>query len=288
MTRFHHLLSGIVLLTLLLSVGIVTADERNNRADAAVALNGGVPVVSDLPLNLTITPKTLNLNSKGIFTVSVTLNNGSLTSKPVVSVEDSSLACEGAEMVSAGVSNKDGGTLIARFHRQDLEDVTNGTGVKIACSGTISVNGEMVSVDGSDTIRVIGEKKGLDKIISGLLRYLGLEKDDSALDEAVNSTLLGTLDPNSFRNIGQMKKALRTAETVVPEQTGEVSDHGQNQNAANNTAGNKDLRENNAGNGKEKNTLKENNAGNSGDNGNKGTNKGGDASNGKSNGKKNK
>ena len=36
----------------------------------------------------------------------------------------------------------------------------------VNCSGTRSVNGESVYVEGSDTISVIGEKKGLDKIFS--------------------------------------------------------------------------------------------------------------------------
>ncbi len=257
-------------------LGLDQTSRGNNHADAAVVLNRAVAVITDEPLsaNLSIRPNTLSLNSKGVFTVFVSLNDGTLTSKPVIDPEDSSLTCEGAEMVSAGVSNREGGTLVAKFHRQDLEDVTNGTGVKISCSGSLSVNGQMVAVDGYDTIRVIGEKKGLDSLISRLLRYLGLEKDDSAVSgtEDGNITLPVTLDPESFRNIGQMKKALRTTDTPAPDQTSNTTAD-QTQTIGKQRGNDKDTRENNAGNNQNR--------------GNKNTNKG-DGSNGNSNGKKNK
>jgi hypothetical protein len=188
--------------------------------------------------------------------------------------------CSGAEMISAGVLNKGGGILVAKFHRQDLENVTSGAGVQINCSGTLSVNGKSIDVEGSDSIRVIGEKKGLDRIISGLMRYLGLEKDDIAVNETEdgNITLSFTLNPDTFRNNGQMKKELKTKDSDTPAHAGNgqnASDkiNGQKQNTVKN-------------NGKDKN-IQENNAGNNADKGNKNTNKGDDASNGKSKGKKN-
>jgi uncharacterized repeat protein (TIGR01451 family) len=264
-------------------IGLDQTSHGNHHAGAAVVLNKAVAVITDEPLsvNLTIRPNTLNLNSKGVFTVFVLLNGGTLTSKPSIDLESSSLACEGAEMISAGVSNRDGGTLIARFHRPDLEEVTNGTGVKITCSGTISVNGEMVNVDGYDTIRVIGEKKGLDGLFSRLLKYLGLEKDDSAISDAEygNITVSVTLNPDAFKNIGQMKKAIRTTITPAPEETDTDQDianatGSQGQDNAKNKGNNKNIGENNAGNNQGR--------------GNKNSDTGDDASNGKSNGKKNK
>ena len=117
-----------------------------------------------LSADLKIKPTTLNINSKGVFTVFVTLNTSGSTQegakKPQIDYSTSSLTCSEAELIRvAKVSNKDGGTLIAKFYRQDLQNVTNGTGAMVNCSGTLSVEGQSIYVEGSDTIRVIGEKK---------------------------------------------------------------------------------------------------------------------------------
>jgi hypothetical protein len=271
------------------TIDILHPDQENHgnsHAAASVVINNAGTVIPDQPLSvsLAIRPGTLNLNSKGVFTVFVTLNGGNSLfpsdahNKPRADFANSSLACSGAEMISAGVSNKDGGTLIAKFHRQDLENVTSGDGVQINCSGTISVSGKSFDVEGSDTIRVVGEKKGLDKIISGLMKYLGLEKDDIVVNETEdgNVTLSVTLNPDTFRNNGQAKKALRTADSDTPAHAGNGrnipdKNNGQKQDAVKN-------------NGRDKN-IQENNAGDNADKGN--TNKGDGASNGKSNGKKN-
>jgi uncharacterized repeat protein (TIGR01451 family) len=282
------------------AVDILGLDQTNNgdnHAEAAVVINNTTavidPDVTDEPVsgNLSIRPTTLNLNSRGVFTVFVTLDGGNSTGKPRIDFSDSSLVCDGAEMIRAGVSNKAGGTLVAKFHRQDLENVTNGTGVLITCSGTISVNGEQVAIEGSDTIRVIGEKQGLDKILSGFMKYLGLEKDDSGDDETEDGTITTpvTLNPDAYRNNGQMKKAIRTADSSDPEQSGTALNVPDKSSAVNpkpekTTGIDKKIQKTN---GTAQN-LKENNAGNTEDKGNKNSNKGADASNGKSNGKKNK
>ncbi|HSQ92697.1 MAG TPA: DUF11 domain-containing protein, partial [Methanoregula sp.] len=282
------------------AVDILGLDQTNNgdnHAEAAVVINNTSavipPEVSDEPVsgNISIRPATLNLNSRGVFTVFVTLDGGNSTGKPRIDFSDSSLVCDGAEMIRAGVSNKAGGTLVAKFHRQDLENVTNGTGVLITCSGLISVNGELVVVEGSDTIRVIGEKQGLDKILSGFMKYLGLEKDEDGDDENEEGTITTTvtLNPDAYRNNGQMKKAIRTADSSDPEQSGTAQNVSGKAGAGNpkteKTTGNDKKIQETSGNAQK---MKENNAGNNEDKGNKNSNKGADASNGKSNGKKNK
>jgi uncharacterized repeat protein (TIGR01451 family) len=262
------------------NVDIFSLDQANfgnTNANATIVINNAAVVMPDQPLsvNLAIRPNILNLNSKGVFTVFVTLNGGSSMfpfdgrSKPRVDFDNSSLTCSGAEMISAGVSNKDGGILIAKFYRQDLENVTSGPGVQINCSGTLSVNGKSVDVEGSDTIRVIGEKKGLDKIISGIMKYLGLEKDDIVVNETGdgNVTLSFTLNPDTFKNNGQMKKAIKTTDSDT---TPSYAGNAQNVSDKNNS--------------QKQNSLK-NNGDNNADKGNKNTNKGNDASNGKFKGK---
>ena len=240
---------------------------------------------------LKIRPNTLNPGSKGVFTVFVALNGGESpfpldgTTKPRIDFANSSLTCSGAEMINTGVSNKDGGTLIAKFHRQDLENVTSGPGVQINCSGTLVVNGKSVAIEGSDTIRVIGEKKGLDKFISGFLKYLGLEKDDIAVTESGdgNVTLSVTLNPDMFKNNGQVKKAVGTREDASLNKGQNAADTttGQNQNALKNNGKDKN------NNGRD-NDIQQSDSDNNDDKGNRNASKGNDASEGKANGKKDK
>jgi uncharacterized repeat protein (TIGR01451 family) len=265
----------------------------DNHADAFAVINNAAAVIPDQPLDvtkahLTIRPNTLNLKSKGVFTVFITLDSGDSLFPADVNSEhridsDSMLSCAGADMISAGViSDKDGGTLIAKFHRQDLENVTSGSGVQINCSGTLSVNGELVNVAGSDTIRVIGEKKGLDKFISGFMRYLGLEKDEIALNETDtgNVTVSFTLNPDDFRNNGQMKKVLKT-------QDSSSGDAGNFQNISGKNSGSQKNAVKN--NGKDKNKGKDTSIqGNTGNGSDRGNGNSDNTSNGKSNGKKEK
>ncbi len=285
------------------NIDVLHLDQQNQgdtHAEKTITvINNRGAVIPDQPLtvNLAIRPNTLNLKSKGVFTVFITLNDGDslfpvgMNSKPRIDFGNSSLSCGGAEMIRAGVSDKDGGTLIAKFHRQDLENVTSGSGVQINCSGTFSVNGKSVDVEGSDTIRVIGEKKGLDKFISGLMRYLGLEKDDIAVNETEdgNVTVSFTLDPDNVKNNGQMKKALRTQDSASPD-TGTAKNAtdkngGQHKNTVknpgkdNNTTG-KDNQIQENDNGRD-NKVRKND-----EKGNNNNSKGNGASKGNSNGKK--
>ena len=211
-----------------------------------------------LSADLKIKPTTLNINSKGVFTVFVTLNTSGSTQegakKPQIDYSTSSLTCSEAELIRvAKVSNKDGGTLIAKFYRQDLQNVTNGTGVMVNCSGTLSVEGQSIYVEGSDTIRVIGEKKGLDKLFSDLKKFLGVEKDEAEVNETENSTAASTvtLNPDSYKNNGQLKKQSGNSDdqSVKNTVTQDLSDktRGPKENAGKNNDNDKNLQKNNAG-----------------------------------------
>ena len=228
-----------------------------------------------------IKPTTLNLNSKGVFTVYVTIagiaekSPADQRNKPRFDENNSSLTCGEAEMIGASVSNKDGGTLIAKFHRYDLENVTSGNGVKINCSGTLVVNGKPVTIEGSDTIRVIGEKKGMDKILSGLWKFLGIEKDDISVNESEdgNITVTLSLNPDNFRNPGLAKKILKYEDNESATGTDNetrLSVETQKEDTVKNNGNSKQIRENDP-----------NNKPGKGNN-----NKNDDESDGKSNGKK--
>ena len=264
-------------------------EPGNNHADATVIINNAAAVIPDQPLsvNLAIKPTTLNLNSKGVFTVFVSLNgitpesSADTAPKSRIDYKSSSLTCGEAELVRASVSNKDGGTLIAKFHRYDLENVTSGEGVMINCSGTISVNGTIIPVEGSDTIRVIGEKKGLEKILSQVSKFLGIEKDEIEINESEDAhvTVMFTLNPDTFKNRGQAKKVLQNQDTgsdTTPSNDTAVS--GQ-------TGGSREKPVKNNGNNQQ---SKQNIAENKPDKGTTGSDKHDDASPGNSNGKKTK
>ena len=192
----------------------------NNEAEAEVHINASDPIKKDEPLaaKLVIRPTTLNLNNKGIFTVYVTLTGTGLRpygheSKTYgIDYANSSLTCDGADLVRTTASDRECRNLIAKFHRSDLENVTTGDGVQVTCSGTLAVNDTTIPVEGSATIRVIGENTGgnarVDNFLFRLMKFLGLDKDDVQIikDEDGNITVTLSLNPDNFKNHGQVKK----------------------------------------------------------------------------------
>ncbi len=273
-------------------VAITALDETDphpddHSANATVQYNTTEIITPDAPVSakLVIKPTTLNINSKGVFTVYVTIagiaekSTADQRNKPRFDENNSSLTCGEAEMIGASVSNKDGGTLIAKFHRYDLENVTTGNGVKINCSGTLVVNGKPVTIEGSDTIRVIGEKKGLDKILSGLWKFLGVEKDDISINESENGNITVTLslNPDNFRNPGLAKKILKyddneSAADNNNETRMSVNAREEKEKPSKNTVNTRQINKNNGNNNQNDNSDK---------------NQQNDESRGKSNGKKN-
>jgi uncharacterized repeat protein (TIGR01451 family) len=261
----------------------------NNQAEAVVQFNtsGNNKTVNPVYAKLEIRPTTLNLNSKGVFTVYVTLTGFGFTPdegsrKPRLDFANSSLTCGEAEMIRASVSGKNGGTLIAKFHRYDLENVTAGNGVLINCSGTLVVDDTIVTVEGNDTVRVVGEKKGLDKILSRLWKFLGIEKDDIEINETEdgNITVMFTLDPDNFKNNGQAKKFLKNQEKESRgERVNETGISEQTQSGKENKVKNNEDK-------KQGNQIRKNNS--EDDQNNNGSGKRNDDAPGKSNGKKNK
>jgi uncharacterized repeat protein (TIGR01451 family) len=194
---------------------------ENNVAEAEVHINAPDPIIKDQPLaaKLVIRPTTLNLHSKGVFTVFISLTGtglrpaGHWSKTPGIDYANSSLTCDGADLVRTTASDKEGRTLIVKFHRSDLENVTTGDGVQVTCSGTLAVNGTTIPVEGNATIRVIGKNTGentrIDNFLSRLMKFLGLDKDDVQITEGEdgNITVTLSLNPDNFKNAGQLKKA---------------------------------------------------------------------------------
>jgi len=249
----------------------------NNSAESSVDIVDKLLLSADLKIK----PTTLNIDSKGVFTVFITLNvpksDDAESAKPTIDFATSTLTCGEAELIRATTSNKDGGTLMAKFYREDLRNVTNGTGVMVNCSGTLMVDGESIYVEGSDTIRVI-ERKGLDKIFSDLKKFLGVEKDETDINQTEDGTAATgvTLNPESYKNKGQEKKVTRNDQSVTTSGT---------QNPADKVRGPKEETGKNNDKGKD---IQENTAGDSSGKGNNNANKPDNESPGQSNGKKNK
>ena len=264
----------------------------NNVAEAVVHINASAPFIKDEPLaaQLVIRPTTLNLASKGVFTVYVTLTGTGLrpaghNSKiPGIDYANSSLTCSGADLVRTTASDKEGRTLIAKFHRSDLENVTTGDGVQVTCSGTLAVNGTTIPVEGNATIRVIGKNAGentrIDNFLSRLMKFLGLNKDDVEITQGEdgNYTVTLSLDPDNFKNPGKVKKMLNIWDNATFPAAGNKS------RVFNQTCDGKEIGIKN--NGDEKQIQKKNTVYKP-DMGNKNSFKPDDKSPGKSNGKRN-
>ena len=177
------------------------SDPSNNEASASTGVSPSTTA------EITVKPETLNLGSRGVFTVFIKF--GEDYPLDAIDLRESSLVCNGAEPKKFQVTQKDGGTVMAKYRRQDLGDMIAGDEVTITCEGTILSGEETVKVTGSDTIRVIGEKKkGLDALLAGLLDTV-LPLDDETEDAADKDTTTATTPTpgqDQARNRGQLKK----------------------------------------------------------------------------------
>jgi hypothetical protein len=199
---------------------ITSPDQHLPDTDTNMAGEVCVPVMISPTremLDITIKPETLNLKSRGVFTVFIQLIDDS-SQEGIILGDLSSVECGGAQPTKLQLTRKDGGTLMAKYRRQELDEelVKAGEEVEITCGATTSAGGEPLKVIGADTIRVIGEKKkGLDAFFAGILDIV-LPVDDEAGEEATDDqTATATATPPTpALNRGQLKKAERNGETV--------------------------------------------------------------------------
>ena len=189
---------------------------ENNQASASTGVGPSTTA------EIIVKPETLNLGSRGVFTVFIKFGED----YPVEEIDlgASSLVCNGAASQKLRVTQKDGGMVMAKFRRLDLDEMEPGDEVTIACEGTISSGGETVGVTGEDTIRVIGKKKtGLDAFLTGILDTilpLDDETEEGADGDATTTATTTTPAREQDRNRGQLKKASGDGE---PECTGDCS-----------------------------------------------------------------
>jgi hypothetical protein len=208
----------------------VTATEEDpvpgNNDDSASAGVG-----ASITAEIDVKPETLNLGSRGVITVFIRFEGDYNPND--VNLEESLLVCNGAQAEKLHVNQKNGGTLMAKFRRLDLEvpepdtepgdDDTAGDGttdeedaedetsdgektLTITCEGTIQFGDETVEVSGIDTVRVTGEKKkGLGALLARFLDRV-LPIDDETDEAAETGTATPTPDPEQARNRNQQEK----------------------------------------------------------------------------------
>ena len=203
---------------------ITAADQEDpNGENNEVSVSTGVS--PSITAEIEVKPETLNLGSRGVFTVFIRFGEDYPLGE--IELEKESLLCNGATPKKIHVNQKDGGTLMAKFRRQDLkvaepdtepgEDATTDEEapdgeetLTITCEGTILAGGETVKFTGSDTVRVTGEKKkGLDALIAGFLDTVlpvDDETEDAADEDATTSTATPTPGQKPALNRGQLKK----------------------------------------------------------------------------------
>ncbi len=102
------------------------------------------------PVEVRIEPETLNLKSKGEFTVFITVPEG-------YDLRDwgiSNVVCEGIS-AKKGIISKNGRTYIAKFKREDLKNIEPGETVTLTVKGIFQRNEKVAQFQGRDTIRVI-------------------------------------------------------------------------------------------------------------------------------------
>ncbi|MDD1639519.1 MAG: DUF11 domain-containing protein [Methanomicrobiales archaeon] len=203
---------------------ITAADQEDpNGENNEVSVSTGVS--PSITAEIEVKPETLNLGSRGVFTVFIRFGEDYPLGE--IELEKESLLCNGATPKKIHVNQKDGGTLMAKFRRQDLkvvepdtepgedaatdEEATDGEGtLTITCEGTILSGEETVKFTGSDTVRVTGEKKkGLDAFLAGFLDTVlpvDDETEDATDEDATTSTATPTPGQKPALNRGQLKK----------------------------------------------------------------------------------
>ena len=117
-------------------------------ADSPMLVN--INVIVAMPAAVRIKPETLNLNDTedGVFTAFITLPEG----YDVADINVGTVECEGASALRATISAAGTGTLVVKFARADLVDVSIGDAVEMSVTGEL-MDGTVF--EGSDTVRVI-------------------------------------------------------------------------------------------------------------------------------------
>jgi uncharacterized repeat protein (TIGR01451 family) len=182
----------------------ITQINETDIADITEPLDGtlmatkNINIGNSVSATMEIKPETLNLKSKGTFTVFI--NVSGMFDGQEIDTEGSSITCN--ESVLRKLTLAGDNKMIAKFDRLSL-NVTANDSVTISCVGEVKVGEEIIRVMGSDAIRVTKEKPA-DTFFDKILKFLGLKNDNVEENQARVETI-----PETIHNLGQAKKYLK-------------------------------------------------------------------------------
>ncbi|MFZ3169165.1 MAG: hypothetical protein WA130_16250 [Candidatus Methanoperedens sp.] len=161
-----------------------------------------------------IKPETINLKSKGKFTAFIKLPED----LNVRDIDVGTVVIAGAHVVNSIISNENGGTLIAKFNNQDLENVHTGNAVLFNVTG--KVNG--MGFEGSDRVKVIDNKNQKDVEECECDEHV---KEDDHEDKKVNdhSDERNKKDDPKNNNNGRGNNAVITNNIYINNNSGTVT-----------------------------------------------------------------
>ena len=120
---------------------------RWNGSSANGGINNAVNYSCVPPVNVKVEPDTLNLKSKGVFTATMSVPEG----YDILDWNIQGVSCEGANAVSGKIA---GNTYIAKFNRQDLQNVSTGNAVMLTVKLSFNHANTVALTQAFDTVRV--------------------------------------------------------------------------------------------------------------------------------------
>ena len=204
---------------------ITAADAGKGEGDTIATAN--VTITGKACSPITVKPETLNLkkvgikaNGKGgVITVFITV--GDVFNKTDI-LGDSFITCNEADKEKILFSEKDNGTIIAKFRRGDLNVTADNGTTKISCYGEINYTGGKLIIEGNDTVRVThaDDISANGSLLQRILQFLGIaprtvdgEEDGTELDDSIPDTT-GIPDDVKNLNLGQLKKLIGAKPTI--------------------------------------------------------------------------
>jgi len=111
--------------------------------------------------SVTIKPETFNLGSMGKLTAFITIGSQLFSGN----FDIGSLFLGGAEPVKVKYSHKNGGTIIAKYDRQDVADAARQSNGNLTLNTTITADGTKTDINSTDSVRIIDKEKNKEKKI---------------------------------------------------------------------------------------------------------------------------
>jgi hypothetical protein len=148
--------------------GLLLYADTGPRTIVRMKFGNYITILDPLPMTVDIKPETVNLNSKGLITVFLSMPESYLPED----VDIETIQCQGATAVKSVVKRD---VLVVKFKRQDLQDLEVGENVEMVVEGRFN---DGVFFKGSDSVKIITNKlKKLPEFLSYWLEDDCVEPD---------------------------------------------------------------------------------------------------------------